>query len=77
MILILCCFYFQADRNPAFVKVSRADVDQLVTEIMQVKEFLPKVSFYSFCFDLEFLLLNKFIGLVKIFKLFAKSFLQK
>ncbi|XP_020612538.1 heat shock factor 2-binding protein-like [Orbicella faveolata] len=32
-----------ADRNLAFVKVSRADVDQLVTEIMQVKEFLPKV----------------------------------
>ncbi|XP_078360462.1 heat shock factor 2-binding protein-like [Oculina patagonica] len=32
-----------AEVPPSFVKVSRADVDQLVTEIMQVKEFLPKV----------------------------------
>ncbi|PFX20171.1 Heat shock factor 2-binding protein [Stylophora pistillata] len=31
------------DKNQHFLKVSRADVDQLVTEIMQVKEFLPKV----------------------------------
>ncbi|XP_029188570.2 heat shock factor 2-binding protein-like [Acropora millepora] len=32
-----------AERQQAFVKVSRSDVDQLITEIMQVKEFLPKV----------------------------------
>nr|XP_058957007.1 heat shock factor 2-binding protein-like [Pocillopora verrucosa] len=33
----------KTDRNQHFLKVSRADVDQLVTEIMQFKEFLPKV----------------------------------
>ena len=45
IIYFLCCD-FQADRHPPFVKVSRADVDQLVTEIMQVKEFLPKVTLF-------------------------------
>ena len=46
-------FDLQADRQQPFLKVSRADVDQLVTEIMQVKEFLPKVicfnSLITFC----------------------------
>ena len=48
--------YYQAERQQAFVKVSRSDVDQLITEIMQVKEFLPKVdgspviTFLSFLF---------------------------
>ena len=41
-ITLFCCT-FQPDGPQPFVKVSRADVDQLVTEIMQVKEFLPKV----------------------------------
>jgi len=36
-------FASQADKQQPFVKVSRADVDQLITEIIQVKEFLPKV----------------------------------
>ena len=46
----LACCTFQADGPPAVVNVSRADVDQLVTEIMQVKEFLPKVAFVALIF---------------------------
>ena len=46
VIIVIVNSDFQADRNQSFLKVSRADVDQLVTEIMQVKEFLPKVTLF-------------------------------
>lgn len=44
LLVVLFCFPFQKDEtNEDFVQVRRRDLERLTTEVMQLRDFLPKV----------------------------------
>lgn len=44
LLVVLFCFSFQKDEtNEDFVQVRRRDLERLTTEVMQLRDFLPKV----------------------------------
>lgn len=44
LVVFLFCFPFQKDEtNEDFVQVRRRDLERLTTEVMQLRDFLPKV----------------------------------